>query len=124
MSMDADHSSAKAADTITSLQHFLKNAPRELGMDRAAFVVLATLASADVAYLSAAELIERTGMNRGWVYRHIRILMQKGLIDSVEQRGSRNQVRALYTVNGKGSFYLGQALKSNGIMVIKAFERR
>lgn len=113
---------SKAAEIISHFQLFMRQAPGELGMNWSAFVVLATLASADAGYLSAAEIIERTGMNRGWAYRSIRVLSLKGLVDSVEQRGPRNQVRVLYTVNGKGSFYLTNALSPNGISMIKAFE--
>jgi DNA-binding MarR family transcriptional regulator len=123
MTTGPDHSSIKAAETITLLQHFMKDAPREFGLNWSAFVVLATLASADVAYLSSAELIERTGMNRGWAYRNIRLLLHKGLITSVKQRGTRNQVRALYSVNGRALFWLQQSFKPNGIALIKAFER-
>lgn len=122
MSIEAGHSSAKVAETIITLQYFMKNAPRELGMSWAALVILATLRSNDVAFLSTAEIIERTGLNRGWVYRNIRILSRRGLVDSVEQRRRRNLAQKLYTVNGKGTFYLTQALRPNGVSMIKAFE--
>lgn len=115
---------SKAFEMISHFMLFMRDAPGEIGMNWSAFVVLATLASADAGYLSAAEIIERTGMNRGWAYRSIRLVSRKGLVDSVEQRGPRNQVRALYTVNGKGSFYLKQALMPNGIRTVRAFETR
>lgn len=124
MSIDGDYSSANAADTITHLQRFMKDAPGELGMSWTAFTILAAIASSGISYLSPKEIIEKTGMNRCWAYRNIRLLLRKRLIDSVEQRGPRNQVRTLYAVNGKGSFYLTQALRPNGLSMIKALEGR
>lgn len=124
MNIEADHSSAKAGETIITLQYFMKNAPRELGLGWSALVILATLASDDTGYLSAAEIIKRTAMNRGWAYGNIRLLLHKGLIDSVKQPGPRNRAMALYSINGKGTFYLTQALRPNGVALIKAFESR
>jgi hypothetical protein len=124
MSTGRDYSSAKAAETVTNLQRFMKEAPQEIGINWAAFVILAALASPDVLYLTSTEIIQKTGLNRGWAYRNIRILVLKGLIDSVKQIGSSgNQARALYSINGKGNFYLTQAVSPNGIGIIKALER-
>jgi DNA-binding PadR family transcriptional regulator len=119
MRKEPDHSCVKAAETITLLQRFMKDAPRELGLSWAAFVILGALASPGVAYLSSTEIIQSTGLNRGWGYQNIRMLLRKGLVDSVEQRGPCNHVRTLYALNGKGAFYLTQALRPNGVSMIK-----
>lgn len=122
MSVQPDHSSTKAAETVINLQRFMKDSSREFGLNWAAFVILATLASPDVPYLSSSELIQRTGLNRCWGYKTIRMLLQKGLIAFVEQRGHGNRVRKLYAGTGKGKFFLAQTLKPNGIRLVKAFE--
>ena len=51
------------------------------------------------------------------------MLSRKGLVDSNKQPGSRHQIQALYSINGKGRFYLMQAVIKNGIDMIKAFEK-
>lgn len=123
MSIGADYPREKTAEAVISLEHFMKRAPRELGLNSAALVILATLALPGVAYLSATEIIEKTAGNRCWVYHSLRMLLAKGLVDSLKQhRTSRNQVRTLYSINGKGIFYLTQALRPDGITKIKAFE--
>jgi DNA-binding MarR family transcriptional regulator len=124
ISMNAEYSSTKAAEIISNLKHFMKDTSGELGINWGAFVILATLASPGISYLSSTEIIHTTGMDRCWVYRNIRSLSRRGLIDFVEHQGPRNQVRALYSINGKGSFYLTRALLPNGIRMIKAFEGR
>jgi hypothetical protein len=122
--METQHLCTSAAVIINNLQHFLTEASTQLGLNWASLVILATLASPQISYLSCREIIQTTGLDRCWVYRKLRILTQRGLIDSVQQRISPNQKRALYAVNGKGRFYLTQALTANGVRTIKAYEAR
>lgn len=124
MNMESEYSCAKAGETINNIHHFMKGASRELGINWGQIVILANLASPDLAYVSTPDLIRKTGMDRCWVYRNIRKLLFQGLIDSIKHPASLGrQGRALYTINGKGAFYLTQALMPNGISLIKALDR-
>jgi hypothetical protein len=112
-------------EIVKNIEHFRKSGQHELGLNWSQVVILSHLADDNVTFLSTSEIITATEMDRCWVYRNLKQLRSKHLVDCAAQaRCASHKARVIYSINGKGTFYLTQLFVPNGVNTIKAFERQ